>query len=339
MATKYINTKFTLLDRAKQSVDGKKMEPVIRVMDEKVDDFFKDVPFIQANMGLQHRILRDTGMVANTKRTFYSGVKSSKQNTQVVFEKVTLTERRREIDEDLVDTATNMKEFLRQQDEAHARKLGEGIVNDFFNEAETSGSEFANGIFARLSALNPSGLNNVQSNSHSSTGTSLVVVEWNTDETGGCYGIYPPGWVKNHNMGVSIRDKGREKILDEDDSTKTFYAYVAQFKAWMGLAVGNNRKIARLANINPTIGASKAFTDGGPEALIKLLNDGRFDRARTRIYVNTTIKTQMEIYGLNKSNTIWGTSEIFGKEVDTFQKIPIRILDTTIISDSQALVA
>lgn len=339
MATKYINTKYTLLDRAKQTIDGKTVLPIIDVMNELIDDFFNDVPFIEANMGLQHKMVRDTGMVASTNRTFYTGVKSSKRNTQVVYEKVQLKERRREIDEDEVDTLANPAEKLRQEDDGHMRKMGEDVVDAFFNSTSADGSEHMDGIFKRLDALNPTGLNNVVSNGHSSTGTSIVIAEWNTDKQGGCFGIYPPNWSGAGKYGVVARDKGREKVADEDDATATYYAYVAQFKAWLGLAVSNNRKLARLANINATIGGSKSFTDGGPAKLIQLLNSGRFERGRTRIYANTTIKSQMDIYALDKANLQWSTMDVFGRPVTAFQGIPIRVLDTTIISDSQSVVA
>ncbi len=341
MATKYINTKYTLLDRAKETADGKTVLPIFRVMNELVDDFFMDVPFMEANMGLKHKIIRDTGMVASTNRTFYTGVKSSKQNKQVVYEDVMLKERRREIDEDEVDTLANRKEKLRQEDEAHVRKLGEDVVDAMINGTQNDGGEHINGLLQRLDALNPTGLNNVQSNGFTSAvGTSVLIIEWNVDKSGGAHGIYPTGGFNpNAPLGVSIRDKGLEKVLDEDDSTASFYAYVAQMKAWLGLAVGNNRKIARLCNINPTQGASKSFEDGGTENLIKLLNNGRFDRSRTRIYINPTIKSQMEIYGLNKANLLWSPIEVFGRQVTAFQgQIPIRSIDDTILKDTQAIV-
>jgi hypothetical protein len=341
MPTKYINTKYTLLDRAKETSDGKTVLPIISVMNELVDDFFMDVPFVEANMGLKHKILRDTGMVTSTKRTMYKGVKSSKRNKQVVYEDVMLQERRREIDEDEIDTLANAATKLRQEDEGHTRKLGEDVVNLFINGDQDNGSENINGLIQRLGALNPTGLNNVQSNGYTAgVGTSVLIVEWNTDESGGAYGIYPQtGFARNAPFGVSIRDKGKEPVNDEDDVAATFYAYVAQFKAWAGLCVGNNRKIARLCNINPTQGAAKSFEDGGTENLIKLLNNGRFDRNRTRIYVNPTVKTQMEIYGLDKANVMWSPIEVFGREVTAFQsQIPIRVIDNTILTDAQAVV-
>lgn len=344
MPTFYPNTKYTLLDRSKRTAGGKKVLEIIRVMNELVDDFFLDVPFVNANMGLQHKIVRDTGMAASENRSFYQGVGASKQNVQVVYEKVQLKERRREIDEDEVDTLGDdgRAMTLRQEDEAHGRKLGEDVVNAYFNSTSDDGSEHMDGLFKRMDALNPSGLNNVRSNGHTGGGattTSLLIIEWNTDKTGGAHGIIPSGFIQGQNMGVVIRDKGREKILDADDRSKAFYGYVAQHKAWMGLSVGNNRKIARLANINPVIDGSNNFNDGGAELLIQLLNDGRFDRNRTRIYVNTTLQSQMDILAMNKSNMFWQPMEVFGRKVTSFQgQIPIRALDTTIITNTQAVV-
>jgi len=341
MSTYYINSKYTLLDRAKETSDGKTVLPIISVMNEDVDDFFMDVPFVEANMGLKHKILRDTGMVSSTKRTFYTGVKSSKRNKQVVYEDVMLQERRREIDEDEIDTLANPGFKLRQEDEGHARKLGEDVVNEFINGDQDDGSENMNGLLQRLSALNPTGLNNVQSNGYASTGTSVLVVEWNVNKSGGAYGVYPTsGFGGNAPFGVSIRDKGKEVVGEDDNVTAKYYAYVAQLKAWAGLCVENNLKIARLANINPTIGGSKSFEDGGTANLIKLLNNGKFNRNRTRIYVNSTVKTQMEIYGLDKANVMWSPMEVFGREVTAFQsQIPIRVIDTNILTDSQDVVS
>lgn len=337
MADRDINTKYTLLDRAKRTNDGKTVLPILNVMNLLVDDFFKDVPFVEANMGLQHKLVRDTGMADSSMRGFYQGVGSTKRNTQSVLEGVALLERRREIDEDEIDTLANPQEALRQEDEGHIQKLGEDVADTFFNGSVTSGGEYINGLKSRLGALNPSGLNNVISNGYGSTGSSVYIVEWNPLKGQGAFGIYPPGFIKNTLFGIAARDKGKEVMADADDATKKYYAYVAQFKAWMGLAVGNNRKIARLANINPTVGGTDSFSDGGPENLITLLNTGRFDLAKTRIYVNPSMKAQMDVYALNKSNTLWPTMEVFGRPVMTFQGIPIRVTD--VISSAETVVS
>jgi hypothetical protein len=344
MSTYYPNTRTTLLDRAKRTSEGKKVLPIIAVMNEKVDDFFQDVPFMECNRGLYHHILRDTGMVASTKRSLYAGVRSSKRNVQPVDEHIMQMVRRRRIDPDELaglDEGGRV-EYLDQEDTAHQRKLGEDVVNEFFNGLETSGSEYCLGLFGRLDALNPTGLNNVISNggSDASNNTSALLVEWNTDKTGGAHGIYPSGWMGKGPMGIQARNLGEGTSIDEDDTQAELEVLRAVFKAWHGLAVGNNRKIARLANINSsTWDHADSFVNGGTERLINMIHNGRFDRSRTRIYVNTVIAAQMDIYALNKGNTQWPTTEVFGRQVKQWQGIPIREMDTTIISNSQSVVS
>ena len=343
MANYDINEQWTLLDRSKATADGKTTLPMIRIMDKKIDNFFMDVPFVECNSGLRHRVRRANQMTESTNRSFYSGVGSTKQGSQIVFEPVMLKERRREIDEDEIDTLANGKEELKRQDMSHMMRLGEDVVDAFFNGGVTDGAENVRGLLARLASLNPSGtgngLDNVLSNgnSNASYNTSIFIIEWAINE--GAYGLYPPGFMKNTELGVSARDKQKEKVLDADDSTAAFYAYVAQFKAWLGLAVGDNLKIARLSNINTDVDSASNFISGnGHRRLFELLNRGRFDRSRTRLYMNSEMKTQFDILGSDKSNLFLSSREVFGRPVDVFQEIPIRVLDNTIIKTTETVV-
>uniref|UniRef100_A0A6M3K0U1 Putative capsid protein n=1 Tax=viral metagenome TaxID=1070528 RepID=A0A6M3K0U1_9ZZZZ len=341
MATLYPNIKYTLMDRAKDTADGKTVLPTLQVMNRLgVDDFFNDVPFIEANMGLKHRIKRTSALPTSTNRTFYKGVAPTKASKQVVYEDVMLKEQRREIDEDEVDTLANPKELLRQEDEFHQEALGQDVVTAFFQGSVVDGSEHVDGLLGRLDALNPTGLNNVQSagfTTGGSTTSRIVIVEWNPGR--GCYGIYPPGYMKNTKFGISARDKGKEPIADADDTTAKYYAYVAQFKAWLGLAVGDNRNIGALVNVNPTPGGTGAIDDDLLDTLSVLMHSIRADRARSRIYVNETIAAQLDNYSRKKSNVFWPTTEVFGRPVKNYQGIPIRELDNTILTNTQAVVS
>lgn len=341
MATQYPNTKYTLLDRAKETADGKTVLPTLQVMNRLgVDDFFNDVPFTEANMGLKHRIKRTSALPTTTNRTFYKGVPATKSTKQVVYEDVMLKEQRREIDEDEVDTLANPKELLRQEDEFHIEALGRDVVDAFLKGTVGEGGEHVNGLLARMDALNPSGLNNVQSagfTTGGSTTTRILIVTW--DPGRGCYGIYPPGYMKNTQLGISARDKGKEPIADADDSTAKYYAYVAQFKAWLGLAVGDNRTIGCLANVNPTSGGTGAVDDDLLDTFSTLLHAIRIDREKARIYINQTIAAQLDNYSRKKNNVFWPTTEVFGRPVKQYQGIPIRELDNLILTNTQAVVS
>ena len=343
MATKYVNTRLTLLDRAKRTSDGKKVLPILEVMNEAgVDDFFKDVPFMEANMGLTHKIVRDTGMMASTNLSAYEGTPVSKRNTQTVYEQTVEKTRRRHTDPAELMGLSDSAGYLRQEDEAQIRKLGEDIVYEFINGAVTSGSEYCQGLLSRMSATNASTLKTVAScgGSDASNNTSVLIVEWNTDKTGGAHGIYPSGIVSNSPFGIQAKDLGEVTIVDEDDSTKFLEVLAASFAARIGLAVGNNRKIGRLANVNSSAwDHADSFVSKGVEKLIEILNEGHFDRSRTRIYCNKTVAAQLDIYALNKGNTQWPTTEVFGRHVKSFADgIPIRVLDNNIIGNTQTVI-
>ena len=342
MATAYYpNSMYTLLERAKDTVDGKTVLPTLQVMNRLgVDDFFADVPFVEANMGLKHRIKRTSALPVSTNRTFYKGVQPTKTMKQVVYEDVMLKEQRRSIDEDEVDTLANPKELLRQEDEFHIEALGQDVVTAFFQGSVVDGSEHVDGLLGRLDALNPTGLNNVQSagfTTGGSTTTRILIIEWNPAR--GAYGIYPPGYMKNTKLGISARDKGKEPTGEADSMTSIYYAYVAQFKAWLGLAVGDNRTIGCMANVNPTPGGTGAVDDDLLDTLSVLMHSIRIDRARSRIYINQTIAAQLDNYSRKKNNVFWPTTEVFGRPVKNYQGIPIRELDTTILTNTQAVVS
>lgn len=339
-----INERWSLLDRAKAVTPHYQVMKLLNVA-----GFMQEVPATTANMGLMHRFSRDREMAASTNRAFYTGVGKTKMSKQVIYEHCMLKERRREIDEDELDTLAadeaGKAEVLRQQDEAHITKLGEDIVYAVFNGAVTDGGEHIRGLKSRLASLNPSGtgngLNNVRSagNTNASYNTSIYVVEWNLN--GGAYLFVPPNNMGGSMNGVVARNKGKEPKLDASDSTLTYYVYVAQFKAWVGLAIGDNLKIARVTNINSQLGASKNFIDANVDnMLISVLNDGHFDRARTRIYVNQDIMTQIEVYGKDKTNMNYaGSAQIFGTDVPTMRSIPIRMLDNVIIPSNETVVS
>ncbi len=291
-------------------------------------------------MGLKQRIKRTSALPPTTNRTFYNGVPPTKVKNQIVYEDIMLKEQRREVDEDEADTLANPKELLRQEDDSHVEALGQDVVIAFFQGGVVDGSEHVDGLLTRLDTLNPTGLNNVQSAGFingGSTTTRILIVEWNPGR--GAFGIFPPGYMKNTRLGISARDKGKEPIEDADDPTAKYYAYVAQFKAWLGLAVGDNRRMGCLANVNPTQGGVGAVDDDLLDKFSELMHACRITRERARIYVNEKIAAQLDNYSRKKNNVFWPTTEVFGKPVKDYQGIPVRELDNTILTNTQAVVS
>lgn len=336
-----INSQFTLLERAKRSADGKRILPILDVLDKfGVEDFVKDVPFLPANQGLKHRIIRTTSRPSSTRRNFYQGVAATQETTQVIWEPVILFEQRSEIDEDEMDTVENPNELRRQRDEAKIKGIMDDFVYAIFNDARTSGSEYIDGLAARMNTLSyPShsttSLPYVWNNGGSGSDLcSIWLVEWGPDAV---HGIYPSGTaVRGAINGILARNKGKEPIADADDSTAKYYCYVSQFKFWLGLAVNNDWKIARIANIERDETSAKALNEN---LIIKALNHGKFNKVNTRMYVNPYLKTQIDIKAKDKNNVQWDLKNIFGREVPVFWGVPVRKLDETILSASESAVS
>jgi len=343
MATYDINSQFTLLERAKRSADGKRILPILDVLDKfGVDEFVKDVPFYAANQGLKHRVVRLTSRTTSTRRNFYQGVNATQETTQVIHEPVILFEQRSEIDEDEMDTVENPNELRRQRDENKIKSILEDFVHAMFNDARTSGSEYINGLAQRMGTLSYPGhttstLPYVWDNGGSAgTGSlcSLWIVEWGPQA---CHGLYPSGTaVRGAFNGIIARNKGRERTSDRDDAWAIYYAYTSQFKFWFGLAVNNDYKIARIANIHRDKNNVNSIDEN---VIIEALAHGKFNIPATRIYVNPYLQAQINIKAKDKNNVDWTVEEVFGRNIPAFWGIPVRKLDDTILSATESAIA
>lgn len=335
-----INSQFTLLERAKRSVDGKRVLPIIDVMDKLgVPAFLKDVPYFMANQGLRHRIIRTNSRPTPTRRRFYQGVERTALTTQEIFEPVILFEERVEVDEDHLDTLENGKEVRRQEVEAHIASLIEGCADSIFNDAMTSGSEYVQGLAARMNILSyPGGSTTTLpfcwNNGGSTTLSSIYLIQYGPKA---CHGLFPSGSrVRGSQFGIIARNKGTERLPDTDSATASYYAYVTQLKKWFGFACNDDRKITRVANVNSTLGGSYSLNEN---IIIQALNHGRFKVGSTRMYVNPYIKSQIDIRAKDKGNVQWSKKDVFGEPVMTFWDIPIRVLDETILTASETAIA
>jgi len=344
MTTYYPNTGYTLLDRFKETLNGKDMARIIQCMNYfGVADFFSDWPAVEASHGLKHMVARTTTTPSSTRQAFDAGVAPTVTKIQNVWEDVVLFAQRRSIHDKRIDTLSpsGKVDKLRMEDDSHRRALGKDVVYGVFNDAVTSGGEYVNGLLARLDTISGNNLANVVSAGYTtggSTTTRLIIAELNPDD--GAYLIYPPSGMKpGSNFGVYEEDKGKEPIVDPNNSLAIRYDYVAIFEAWLGMAVGNNLKIGAMVNINPTYGGTGAIDDDFFDKLNALLAVLDIDYSRARIYINRGLGAQFTNYSRKKNNVNWPTTELFGKQVKDYMGIPIRELDNKILLNTCAVVS
>src|SRR3972149_11723078 len=149
-----INSQFTLLERMKQSIDGKRLLPVLDVMDKLgVPDFLQDAPYFEANRGLQHMVIRTTSRPATSRRSFYEGVTPTDLTTQDITEPLILFEQWSSVDEQHVDTVENGAEMRANRDRIKIAKILEDFVSAIFTDARTSGPTSIDGFKQRLHTI------------------------------------------------------------------------------------------------------------------------------------------------------------------------------------------
>jgi hypothetical protein len=150
---------------------------------------------------------------------------------------------------------------------------------------------------------------------------SIFVVDWGPTS---CYMVYPKGSM----AGLEHKDKGIETV--RDSSGNMYEAYVDKFSWKAGMVVKNTKSIGRIANIEST-GASNIFDE---DNLITLMNRMTRGPGR-RIYVNETVKTQMEIRAKDKTNIHYTTvNDIAPGPVTFFKGVPVRLVDQMLITEA-----
>lgn len=323
MSTVTVNSKYSFIELAKRLAPGQKsMQDIAEVMTLK-NEMLLDIPWFQCNQILSERVTRRTSLPSGTMRQAYKGVVSQASTTQVDVEPVALIEDRSEIDEAIVDNAPSGNELRRQEDVAFTEGLAQTCAQKILYGTTVGGNaDEINGLAPRLDELSQT---TVMDGGHDASNdcTSIFVVDWGRLKT---YGIYPSAAAQRGTLGLSIVNKGKEPIGDGGTPEGTYYAYVTQFKWWIGLAVRDQRAIGRYCNIDPTIGGANSFDE---DKLIELLNEGQFAPATTRIYISKKVKTQMQIRAKDKGNIQWGPVEgLSGRRPLMFLDSPIRMMES-----------
>lgn len=319
------NSKYTFLELAKRTNDKDTIE-IAEVMTE-VNEILLDIPMFEANRVDYEKITRRTYLPSGTWRKANTGVAATMSGTQEVTEHVARLEDRSEIDEIYLDglNINNPMELRRQEDIAHTEGLAQQISDALFESTLAGAPEEFNGLQVRLNNVSQT---NVISAGGSSTLTSIYVVDWGNR---GAYGIYSG---KQGILGLQAIDHGKERLLDGNNLP--YYGYVTQFVWNIGLAVKDELRTGRVANINSTFGGTYTFDE---DDLIKLLNLNHFRPQTTRIYMNREMKVQMQIRAKDKSNMNWTNpiSVLSGEPILMFGGAPVRTCEA--IKNSETVVS
>ncbi len=337
-----INSQFTYLDRFKGTIDGKRLLPMLNVMDKKgIPGFLQDMPTFEANMGILHRLERTASTPPTSRVSNYEGIGDTHLTTQVIDEPVIHFQQKSSIAVSEKVGLLNFGERRNKYRRIAIQTIMEDMVDAIFNDARTSGPKYLNGLAQRCKLLSYPGHTTstfpyVWDNGGSAgTGylTSAYMVEWG-DEA--CHGLMPSGAsAGGTHMGVQHTDHGMQKVQTAVSPQKSYNALEDTFDFFFGLATNDDRKFTRISNIETRTGQTTGrFNE---DVLIRAKRHGRFDPARTRIYVNDYLASDIDIRAKNRING-WNVQQVFGEDVTTFLNIPVRVIDDTIITATESAI-
>lgn len=313
----------TMLELAKRT-DPKGNAAVIAEILNRDNPILQDMPMVEANDVTTHLMTRRFSLPAGTWRQINGGVSKEASRTIQVREGIGMLESYSEVDKKLVELAPNPAQFRMQEAAAFLEGLSQTLATAaIYGNSGTDPDQF-DGFATRMGALDAT--TNVIG--HSGTGsdlTSLFVIQWGPERV---FGIYPRG---SQSVGIKHEDLGQVTLLD--GSSNPYEGYRDHFEVNIGLAVKDSRCIARLANVE-TAGATNIWDATAEGNLIVLLNRMPNSGDGSVIYVNSTLKSQMEKVLLAKSNVNFTTTQgMGGVPVTLFRGIPVKKCDAIVITE------
>lgn len=322
MATKLLSEMVTLADVINEINPSGGIAQIVEIFNEH-NNFLPDAPMVQANDYHSHisyirsRMPEVTGgRVVNRGAELTSAASTPQRESIAILERwVAIDERIVEDSPDAQKTRSNQSiPILEAMMQEHARQMLYG--NEITYPSELTGY---------ATRYNDLDLDNVTS-AGGSGGTSIYMLEWGENKN---YLIYPRG---ASDAGIEFDDKG--KIPWRDGDGKPYDAYVSKYLALFGLAIDDPRCIQRLCNITVAGTSNNLLATGGHHPLIRMKNRLPSFGRNAVIYCNRDVKSQFDIWALDKANGFYMMANITGQPLAYFQEIPIRLVEQIVNTES-----
>jgi hypothetical protein len=327
MATLDTTGSLTLMELAKQR-DPKGNAAIIAEVLNEENPFLQHAPYIEANGDTYHKILRRLNLPSGTWRKLNEGVAAEASQTDEFTETLGMLYSYLKLDADLIKLAPSPEAFIMNQAKAFLEGLGQTFADTMVYGNATIDTEKFTGLAPRLNSLSQ---NNVESAGGSGGDTtSIYIVQWGEAKA---YLIYPRGH-KAHGVERSSSGGGLGYTTLQDASGKDYPGYKEEYSLKVGLAVEDERCIARYCNIEAT-GSTNTFDE---DPLIRLTNKFKGGKKNMHIYCNDTIYSQMQIKLKDKGNinfTHGSGDGLSGAPIVHFNGIPVSVCDAILNNETE----
>ena len=325
---------FDLADMYNQLAPQNKYTPVLEMLSE-MPPILDDAIAQECNNGTTHKHTIRTGLPTSTWGMLYMGVQDSMSKTMQVTDTTGYIKAKSIIDADLLELAGDNANAMRLGEaqshlESMAQTMGSTI---FYGNSNTDPEQFM-GFAPRFNLLSaPNGNQIVDAGGTGADNTSLWIITWGDSQ---CHLLYP----KNTQAGVKREDMGKQKQIDADGGS--YYAMEEVFTWHMGLAVKDWRYVVRIANIDMSNlrAGTVAIYDFLRTAYYKLQST-RVAGGKQAIYCNRDVLEALDRIATNAGATDnfirLKTTEVEGREVNTYRGIPIRDTDALLNTEARVV--
>ncbi len=299
----------------------------------KRNPFVTQMPIVEANQALFHTQNKQLSLPTVGKRALNDGAAFDAHKEIPVSFPMSLFEVFSKIDEEILALAGANADAVRQRkDAAFIEAMTQAVADELVYGSigdDPLGFDGLSVLFDSTSTYpnnDSSSDYNVQSNN--GTGSDTTSMYFIEPGEGKVHLIYPKGTQG----GLQTKNLGLQLIDGSTAGTKLLMA-ISQFKWRVGLFVGDDRCVQRIANIESS-GSSNIWNKDLCIAALNRLPNGGEDPG-TFALCNRTIKTQMEIAASDKSNMITNNFEqAFGVPVLRFRGVRILFTDAILNTET-----
>ena len=326
------NTVLTLTDWAKRLDPDGKVPRVVELL-AQTNEILSDMRWREGNLPTGHRITVRTGLPTVAWRLLNQGVTPSKSTTAQIDEQAGMLEAWSEVDKDLAMLNGNSSAFRLSEAQAFLEAMNQEMSSTLFYGNSGLDPEEFTGLAPRYSSLSAGNAQNVISGGGSgSDNTSVWLVVWGENT---CCGIFPKG----SQAGLLHEDFGEVTVETTAGVGGTRMRALQERYQWKaGIALKDWRFAVRICNID----VSDLVANAGSEANLLQLMAKAVHRipamglGTPAFYCNRTVHEFLDIQTLSKVSTGGGVTyeNVQGKRIMTFRGIPIRTVDSLLLTEA-----
>lgn len=299
-----------------------------------------DIPMIQGNLPTGHRSTIRSDIPEPVFRRAYKGVKPTSSKKIQVEDTIGIVEEYAAVDKEVADLNGNTAAFRLDEDKPHIEGMSNKMARSvFYCDTDVTPEGFL-GLGPRyavtdIATVKPgavvqsSQLSNVISLEGTTDLASMWLVIWSPSTV---FGVFPKG----SRAGLFQEDQGEQRLSDNEGGW--FQGYVSHYQWKMGLVVKDWRCVVRICNIDVSAIADTATQTALYIAMIKALHTLPPGAVGNKMfYCPPAIAAMLDLAATDKSNAALGAKEVFGEELTTFRRVPIRQCNALLETETQVI--